>query len=698
MTEKEPLWISEADVVSLMDLGEAIDAVEGGLLAEARGEAENMQKTVVTWNGGTLHALGGKVGGLVGTKTWAHTEPGATPLLVLYDATDGDLVAIVEARALGQLRTAAITGVATRWLAPESTEMAIFGTGKQSLPQVAAIAAVRSIERVRVYGRNAEGRRRLADRVKKELGIDATPFDDVADAARRVAIITTVTRAREPFLTAAMVEPGAHINAIGAIVPTGAEVAGDLVNRCTLVVADSIPQAQNLSRELIDSFGSRGKWHDVQRLSTIVAERRAGQGARGPGDLTLFKSLGIGIADLAIGAELVRKAHELRVGRRMARPEPAEPRLRRGAKPMARRDFTFVDRTGAPAPKHQPARPVIIRSEDIEAEVERLASLAPPANGRRVSAIVNPIAGVGNGLAPGIAVSLSVLNPGERTRPVRHNASLIEFCIRGGGTSIVDGKHIRFSQYDVWNVPTWSAYGHINDTDDLQVRLTYSNSALLETLNVHVVDEEIAEAPRVLPRAQESASVTSPATFPLTDDGAMLMAYEKLIHPDIVSMAALHWPWNKVKEKLDDLNVLGRSYAGRRLYLLYNPATGRTNGTSHSFFATMCLRPANVVDRPHRHTASAINYFFQGSGSSVIEGNRYEWKAGDLMLTAPGWAIHNHSSHDGDVYELTIQDSPLQIGMGSLLWQEDLSRPPHVLGATGGFTTNRPPPIERGKR
>jgi gentisate 1,2-dioxygenase len=169
----------------------------------------------------------------------------------------------------------------------------------------------------------------------------------------------------------------------------------------------------------------------------------------------------------------------------------------------------------------------------------------------------------------------------------------------------------------------------------------------------------------------------------------MLMPYEKLINPDVVPMDALHWPWKQVKEQLDKLTALGRSYVGRRLYLLYNPATGRTNGTSHSFFATMCLRPANIVDRPHRHTASAINYFFKGSGSSVIEGRRYEWKAGDLMLTAPGWAVHNHSSHDEDVYELTIQDSPLQIGMGSLLWQEDLSRPPEVLGTTGGFATNR---------
>ncbi len=82
----------------------------------------------------------------------------------------------------------------------------------------------------------------------------------------------------------------------------------------------------------------------------------------------------------------------------------------------------------------------------------------------------------------------------------------------------------------------------------------------------------------------------------------------------------------------------------------------------------MCVRPKNIVDKPHRHSASAINYYFSGSGYSVVSGKRYPWKAGDLMLSAPGWAVHNHASNDEDVYELTIQDSPLNIWMGSLLW------------------------------
>ncbi len=689
----EPLWISEADVVAMMDLRDAIRAVETGLEAEARGEAKNMQKTHVAWDGGTLHAIGASFPGIAGTKTWAHTEGGATPLLILYDATTGALQAVIEAFALGQMRTGAVSGVATRWLAAEGAdEMAIAGTGKQALAQVAAVAAVRAIRRVHVYSPSEQHRAAFVARVRAELGIDAIASPSIADAVKNVPIITTITRAREPFLTAAMIAPGTHINAVGAIVPTGAEVAADAVARCARIVADSVPQAQKLAREL-----SAVEWSKVQPLSTVVAARQQ----RSAAEITLFKSLGMGISDLSLGAELHRLAVELGLGRPIPRPRRVAPRLRStpAARRIEERRFIFLDQTGQGAPLHRPQEPVVIRREEIAAEVERLAALPRPGNGRRASLVVNPVSGVGNGLAPGTAVLLSVLNPGERTPPVRHNVSQINFCIGGEGTAVVDGKRIDFAQYDVWNIPPWVTYEHRNDSDSIQVRLTYSNAALLEKLNVHVVEEELERA-RHPERSEGSPDATSspPRSFAdaqddvvvtISADGASLMPYEKLISPDVVRMDALHWPWARVREELDKLTALGPAYSGRRLYLLYNPATGRTNGTSHTFFATLCVRPANIIDRPHRHTASAINYFFKGRGWSIVEGKRHEWKAGDLMLTAPGWAIHHHCSYDEDVYELTIQDSPLQIAMGSLLWQEDLKEPPEVLGATGGFATNR---------
>jgi gentisate 1,2-dioxygenase len=169
------------------------------------------------------------------------------------------------------------------------------------------------------------------------------------------------------------------------------------------------------------------------------------------------------------------------------------------------------------------------------------------------------------------------------------------------------------------------------------------------------------------------------------------MPYEQLINPTPVSSRPLHWPWRQVKAHLDELVALGKEYRGRRLYLLFNPATGRTNGTTHSFFATITIRPPNIVDRPHRHTSAAINYYFAGRGRSTVEGQRFEWGPGDLMFSAPGWGVHNHASHDEPVYELTIQDSPVNIAMESLLWQEDLKGPVAVLGSEAGFRTNRGP-------
>ncbi len=353
----------------------------------------------------------------------------------------------------------------------------------------------------------------------------------------------------------------------------------------------------------------------------------------------------------------------------------------------------FVDRCNHSHEQAEFWESIVIPKEDIDAEIERLASIDKPADGRRQSLIVHPMATEpGLGLAPGIQVTLSVLKPGESSAPIRHNSTQVNFCIQGSGYSVVNGRRIHFGQYDVWNHPSFHTYTHHNDTDQLQVRLTYSNAALLEKMNVHIVEEN---PPLVEAVEEDKADADDPrrkspfGTFQLNDDGAWLMPYEILINPPSVESKALHWPWPDVKEHLDKLSALGKDYIGRRLYLMYNPMTGRTNGTTPNFFATITIRPPKIVDRPHRHVSAAINYYFHGTGRSTVEGKTVEWKAGDLMLSAPGWAIHNHASHDEPVYELTVQDQPLNIIMESLLWQENLKHPAVVLGAHEGFQTNR---------
>lgn len=354
----------------------------------------------------------------------------------------------------------------------------------------------------------------------------------------------------------------------------------------------------------------------------------------------------------------------------------------------------LVDASGALPERETPWEPVVISKEEIDVEISRLAAIPRPENGRRRSLFVHPSNKKSSGLAPGIEVALDVLLPGEETATFRQNSTQVNFVITGSGESEIGGQRRETALHDVWNTPSMRIYRHRNTGQEVYARLTYSNAALLEMMNIHVVEENPQPTPRPRdghddPGTDAARRISPYGTFQMTDDGAWLMPYEKLINPPSVESPALFWPWEQVKGHLTELEALGKDYVGRRLYLLYNPMTGRSNGTTPSFFATMTVRPANIVDRPHRHSSAAVNYYFSGSGRSTVEGKVYPWKAGDLMLSAPGWAVHNHASFDEKVYELTIQDQPLNIMMESLLWQESLKEPPALLGAEEGFETNR---------
>lgn len=325
MTDADPIWITEADVVGLIDLADAVDAVEAMLRLQHAGGAETMDKTHLLWGDGhTLHAIGAVAEGreLAATKTWAHTGGGATPLLVIWSTESGRLLAIIEAFALGQMRTGSMSGVATRWLARDgASTMAIIGTGKQALAQVAAVAAVRPLHAVNVHSPTKDHRdafvRKLCE-VRPDL--DVRSADTVAEASAAADVVTTVSRARQPFLDASMVRAGAHINAVGAISPERAELDADLVEKAGVVVVDSEPAARRLAREV------RGVDRLVP-LSEVVDRDDARDGA----DLTVFKAMGIGLADLALGAEILDRARARGAGRPVPHPERAAPRLWRSS-------------------------------------------------------------------------------------------------------------------------------------------------------------------------------------------------------------------------------------------------------------------------------------------------------------------------------------------------------------------------------
>ena len=330
MSTTSPLWIAEADVVAMMHLGQAIEALEKGLKEEAGGRAKNMAKTHATFgHGDTLHAIGATFegAGIIGTKTWAHTEGGGTPLLVLWDAHSGALLAIIEAFAMGQMRTAAMSGVATKFMAkPDASVFALIGTGKQAMAQLAAVAAVRSLREARVFGRDAVKRAKFAEAASK-LGFKfkLVISDSVAAATKDADIVTLVTRAQEPIFTGAMAAKGAHLNAIGAIVPEREEFSQDIMARADLVAADDPMTTRRLSKEFRTFFGASDEaWKVVQPISQLIGNAQP----RGASvDISIFKAMGMGVSDLALGIELYRNALAAGKGRPIESPRKASPRL-----------------------------------------------------------------------------------------------------------------------------------------------------------------------------------------------------------------------------------------------------------------------------------------------------------------------------------------------------------------------------------
>lgn len=354
--------------------------------------------------------------------------------------------------------------------------------------------------------------------------------------------------------------------------------------------------------------------------------------------------------------------------------------------------FSFVDMSERKPRKQDKWPSIIVPRAAIDGEIERLASIARPGSGRRSSAVDHPSnTGPAPAFAPGIDVTIEVLKPGEETPPIMRNSSMVDMCIRGTGTARIGATTYGVERFDVWNTPSMQPYTYRNEGKDLFVRLSYSNAPLLERLEVHYIDEKpklvdaraMAAAAEDKPRSRDQAEAID-----LGSDGARLLGYEYLVDIDTVEWKALLWRWKDVEPHLEKVYTRDTRYTGRHLYLLYNPATGRRMGTAPNFFATIAKYPPGKVDLPHRHVSAAINYYFVGHGKSTVLGKQLEWEAGDLHLSAPGWAVHHHSSRHEGFCALTIQDHPLHIAMDSLLWQENMQSPILKLGSQKGFETN----------
>jgi alanine dehydrogenase len=313
-----PLLLSEADVKSLLTMPLALEAVENSFrrLGDGAAMVHSRQRLHLP-SKSYLHymAAADGVSGYLGLKIYTSSGKGLRFLVTLFSAESGDLVALIEADFLGQMRTGAASGVATRYLARENSRtLGMIGTGLQARTQLQAIAQIRKLERIRVFGRDVGRREKFATEMSDVLKIPVTAAASAEDTVRDADIVVTSTTSTAPVVEGKWLKAGVHINAIGANFPQKRELDVSAVERSNLIVVDSRAQSKLESGDLIHVFGEDGpRWTGVRELAEIVTGKVAGRTS--PNEITLFKSNGIAIEDIVVAGRIFEIVRERGMGR-----------------------------------------------------------------------------------------------------------------------------------------------------------------------------------------------------------------------------------------------------------------------------------------------------------------------------------------------------------------------------------------------
>jgi len=311
------LLLTEADVRSLLTMPIALDAVEESLRQQGNGELVlHPRRRAKLPDNALLNymAAGDPVRGYIGMKLYTVVHGVARFVIPLFRSTTGEMAALIEADALGQLRTGAASGVATKYLANANARTAcIIGTGYQARTQLEAVAAVRKLERVRAFGRDPERREKFCREMSERIRVAVEPVTSGEDGVRGADIIITATSATNIVLEGSWLAPGMHINAMGANWPQKRELDAAAIGSASKIVVDSIEQSKMEAGDLIQVFGEDPQpWNAVQELSQIVAGKTTGRTSAD--QITLFKSNGIATWDLAAAVRVYEMAVEQGMG------------------------------------------------------------------------------------------------------------------------------------------------------------------------------------------------------------------------------------------------------------------------------------------------------------------------------------------------------------------------------------------------
>lgn len=319
------LILNKRDVEALLPMPKCIDLMADALASLARGEVVLPLRpvlripdspnyfAVMPAYSAALKAIGAKlISGYPGNHgTALDSHQGA---VVLFDGENGSPLALMDAASITAIRTAAVSGVATRLLAtPNAATLAILGSGVQGRTHVDAMLAVRPFTKVLVWSRSTEHARALVSAAAKQHAAAFEVAASTQDAVRAADVVCTVTASREPVLEGKWLRPGAHVNAVGASIPTARELDTEAIRRCRVFV-DRRESALNEAGDLLipmreGAFAADGIVAEIGELLTGAAK-----GRRDNHEITLFKSLGIAVEDLATAHYLYGRAKQDRAG------------------------------------------------------------------------------------------------------------------------------------------------------------------------------------------------------------------------------------------------------------------------------------------------------------------------------------------------------------------------------------------------
>ena len=302
------IFLTEEDVIRLLPIDEAIESLESAFIEQANQTGRNHARSRTSHNDLSVTMMVAVLGqaGFGGYKVMGS----GGSMVTLYGGEKRELLAVIESRKLGQIRTGAASGVATKYMSREdSSTIGVIGTGHQAISQISAICAVRPIKSIKAYSRNAGRREQFRNEMSNLLGIEVIPASSGEEAisGTDIAIAITNVRTLDPVLLGDWLEPGMHVNAAGANSIDRRELDDNAITKSSIIAVDAIDQAKLECADLtIPTQSGLITWDGVHELSTIVGGQIPGRTS--PDQITLFESQGIGIEDIAVAAHIYKKA------------------------------------------------------------------------------------------------------------------------------------------------------------------------------------------------------------------------------------------------------------------------------------------------------------------------------------------------------------------------------------------------------